>query len=328
MQIAIACDSLDTVMRLFSCSRRFYNLGKDAHTRASCLLTRARNVTDFSGCLYKACRTGRVDVAKKIVNEAHTRIRVPLDALVLLDDENEEEDGDDDDEDEEGEDHLMFLPTSSFCIPWYFCRSGPLHEACAQDHPDVVLFLLQSLGEKARRASLARTRDTLQLTPMHIACREGHAASVKTLLSFFAHDPNLQYDLLNMEDGKGKTALHLACLPKKNAYTTVKAITTSLPNFTKERWKDSLRTGDNEAVGCLHYACVNGDVRVIKTLVEPWFRGSEADDPCRLKSSFHGSSLFHWLGDRNTDVSRATRLIFRRVKGIYSSIFFNIGIRV
>lgn len=304
IKIAICCceDAQNTVSRLFSCSRRFRDLGRDAHTRAFCLLARARHEGDFSASLYKASRTGRVDVVEQIVREARRRARLPLHALLPLD-YGETEDG------EEEEDVLP--PARCCCCGRSYTSSGPLHAACAwDDHSDVLVFLLRSLGGRARDAARARTRDASELTPLHVACREGRPASVRALLSFFAPDPDVQYELLNMEDGQGKTALHHACLPKRHASKTVRAITESLTSdFTGERWRDSLRTVDSESVGCLHYACLGGDAQVIKTLVERVGTGAGDLDPCRIKSFFYGSTLFHWLGDRNTDVIRASRLV-------------------
>ncbi len=72
----------------------------------------------------------------------------------------------------------------------------PLHMACKNGHADEVEALL-------RQGAAPEARDAFGFTPLHLACQYGHAAVVKVLL---AHEVGV-----NAKNPAGYTPLHMAC---------------------------------------------------------------------------------------------------------------------
>ncbi|XP_066490396.1 ankyrin repeat domain-containing protein 16 isoform X1 [Tiliqua scincoides] len=84
----------------------------------------------------------------------------------------------------------------------------PLHQAAVTAQDDALRFLVVDLGVDVNTKATP-----LQLTALHYAAKEGHAGTLKTLLSLGAN--------LNSKDGKNRTALHMACAGQHAACTQV-----------------------------------------------------------------------------------------------------------
>ncbi|KAJ7329344.1 hypothetical protein JRQ81_015518 [Phrynocephalus forsythii] len=74
----------------------------------------------------------------------------------------------------------------------------PLHQAAVTAQDDALGFLVLELGVDVNARATSG-----QLTALHYAAKEGHASTIKTLLSLGAD--------LTAKDGKNRTALHMAC---------------------------------------------------------------------------------------------------------------------
>ncbi|XP_038123729.1 ankyrin repeat domain-containing protein 16 [Cyprinodon tularosa] len=75
----------------------------------------------------------------------------------------------------------------------------PLHQVAVTGQEEALRFLVQDLGVDINQRATA-----IQLTALHYAAKEGHAAMIKTLVELGAD--------LHARDNKGRTALHMACI--------------------------------------------------------------------------------------------------------------------
>ncbi|XP_029471369.1 ankyrin repeat domain-containing protein 16 isoform X2 [Rhinatrema bivittatum] len=80
----------------------------------------------------------------------------------------------------------------------------PLHRAAVTAQDEAIRFLVTDLGVDVNTRATAT-----QLTALHYAAKEGHAATVLTLLSLGAD--------LDAKDGKRRSALHMACAGQHGA---------------------------------------------------------------------------------------------------------------
>ncbi|XP_071391690.1 ankyrin repeat domain-containing protein 16 [Centroberyx affinis] len=75
----------------------------------------------------------------------------------------------------------------------------PVHQAAVTGQQEALRFLVRELG-----VDVNQTATDIQLTALHYAAKEGHTATINTLLELGAD--------LHVRDKKGRTALHMACI--------------------------------------------------------------------------------------------------------------------
>jgi ankyrin repeat protein len=121
-------------------------------------------------------------------------------------------------------------------------------------------------GHLAAVRALARSDPTLLiaarsegLSPLCIACREGHAEAARALLSVAA-EADLAAALIDARDARGGTCLHAAC--EKGQLAAVRALLESGGRAAL------LRAVDARGRSCLHAACGNRHAGVAAALID------------------------------------------------------------
>ncbi|XP_028253733.1 ankyrin repeat domain-containing protein 16 [Parambassis ranga] len=75
----------------------------------------------------------------------------------------------------------------------------PVHQVAVTGQDEALQFLVQDLNVDVNQKAT-----NIQLTALHYAAKEGHTSTIKTLLDLGAD--------LHVQDTKGRTALHMACI--------------------------------------------------------------------------------------------------------------------
>ena len=129
------------------------------------------------------------------------------------------------------------------------------HAACQSGNLELVLYLIHHCDQLALDLN---HQDTKGETALHIACRNGHTDVVNVLL-----DCEMLGIFSCPENSSNETIFHVACEDKRGNLTTVKLLI--------ERSKGiglDLNKPNNCGWTAFHYACRNGDMEIVKLMVD------------------------------------------------------------